>query len=613
MRIVVCIKQVPLVWAMKFDPASKTLKREGVPSEVSSFDLRALAKAAELQVAHGGEVVVLTMGPPQARKALEECLALGGDRAVHLCDAALAASDTLATARALAAAIRREQFDLILCGRHSVDAETGQVGPEIAELLDIPQITAASALEVNAAAGLIRVERETDLGHDVVECGLPALVSAAEDLAPEPEATKEEREAAKGKPIETLTLNDLGLGASDVGAEGSPTWVAGFETIVSKRLAKVAGGESPAQAVDEVVAALVERGLFGEWRVDDGEPHALATTRVGRTGASDFWVYAEWLGDALRPITLELLTKARQLASRLGSRVVAVALEAGGDRFADALAEAGADVVLLGGAEGLGHYDTEIYAAVMSEAIRQRGPGVVLFPSTAVGRDLAPRIAARLGLGLTGDCLDLELDDEGRLRQMKPAFGGSIVSPVLSKTLPEMATVRPGVLDIAPAEPGRRAQVERLDATTAARARVRVLERVVNAAAATALDDAEIVVGVGIGVGGPENLARVEPLVEVLGAALCTTRDVADRGWLERQYQVGFTGRCIAPRLYIAVGIRGAVYHMVGVRRAGVIVAINKDPKAPIFKAADHGIVGDYAEILPLLTQKLREAKGRRA
>src|SRR5439155_20344161 len=141
MRIAVCIKQVPVVSAMAFDPETKTLKRAGVPTEVSSFDVRALLKAVELKTTHGGEVVVLTMGPPQARDALVECLALGADRAIHLCDRACAGSDTLATARALALLLQREPFDLILCGRNSVDAETGQVGPEIAELLDVPQIT----------------------------------------------------------------------------------------------------------------------------------------------------------------------------------------------------------------------------------------------------------------------------------------------------------------------------------------------------------------------------------------------------------------------------------------------------------------------------------------
>jgi electron transfer flavoprotein alpha/beta subunit len=185
MKIAVCIKQVPVVSALQFDPDTKTLKREGVRSEVSSFDVRALLKAVELRAEHGGEVVALTMGPPQAREALAECLALGADRALHLCDRAFAGADTLATARALATALRHESFDLILCGRNSVDAETGQVGPEIAELLDLPQVTVARTLVLDPAARRLTAERETDEGMETVTAPLPALVTAAEDLAAE--------------------------------------------------------------------------------------------------------------------------------------------------------------------------------------------------------------------------------------------------------------------------------------------------------------------------------------------------------------------------------------------------------------------------------------------
>ncbi|MEO8605825.1 MAG: electron transfer flavoprotein subunit beta/FixA family protein, partial [bacterium] len=177
MRIAVCIKQVPAVSALAFDAATKTMRREGVRSEVSAFDIRALLKAVELRALHGGEVVVVTMGPPAAREALAECLALGADRAVHLCDRAFAGADTLATARALAAALRREAFDLVLCGRNSVDAETGQVGPQVAELLDWPQITIARTLVLDTASRTLTAERETDAGIDVVSAPLPALVT----------------------------------------------------------------------------------------------------------------------------------------------------------------------------------------------------------------------------------------------------------------------------------------------------------------------------------------------------------------------------------------------------------------------------------------------------
>jgi electron transfer flavoprotein alpha subunit len=261
--------------------------------------------------------------------------------------------------------------------------------------------------------------------------------------------------------------------------------------------------------------------------------------------------------------------------------------------------------VLVAGDAALVPYTTDAHAAALTEAIRARAPRLVLLPSTARGRDLAPRVAARLGLGLTGDAIDLDLDAEGRVRQMKPAFGGTIVAPILSRTRPEMATVRPGLLHPARPDPARRAVVERL-AAPAVPARVRVLEqRPLADAAGAALEAADVVLGVGRGIGGPQALPAVTALATRLGAAIAATRDVTDAGWLPKQHQVGLTGRSIAPRLYVALAISGAPEHVVGLRRAGVIVAINKNPKAPIFKAADLGIVADYAPLLPLLESAL--------
>jgi electron transfer flavoprotein alpha/beta subunit len=231
MRIVVCVKHVPVLSALRFDPETRRLVREGVPGEVSSFDLRALGRAVALRAAHGGEVVALTMGPPAARAGLEDCLALGADRGLHLCDRLLAGSDTLATARALAAAVLREEADLVLFGRSSTDAETGQVGPEVAELLDLPQVTGARTLDVDPAARTFTAERETDEGFESVAGPLPAVITAAEDIAEERFPKKAEREAAKSKPIATLSVADLGLAAGKVGEAGSPTWVAGVEQV----------------------------------------------------------------------------------------------------------------------------------------------------------------------------------------------------------------------------------------------------------------------------------------------------------------------------------------------------------------------------------------------
>ncbi len=597
MRIVVAVKYVPVLRALRFDPVTRRLVREGVPGEPSAFDLRALEGALALRARHGGEVVALTMGPPAARAALLECLALGADRGVHLCDPALAGSDTLATARALAAALREEAADLVLLGRASVDAETGQVGPEVAELLDLPQATAVARLEIDPAARTFVAERETDDGAETVMGPLPALVTVGEDFAPERFPTRAERQAAAAKPIAVRTLAQLGLDPATVGTAGSPTWVAGLEPVEIRRRAEILTGESPAalaRALGERLRALAPLRP---------EPPPLVARGPG--AGDPVWVVAEAGPWGWRPVTAELLAKADVLAAALGAPLEAVVIGATAAEAAD-LAHAGADRVLVADDPALAPYTTEAHAAVLATAIRARRPRLVLLASTVRGRDLAPRVAARLGLGLTGDAIDLDVDAEGRIRQLKPAFGGTIVAPILSRTTPVMATVRPGVLPAARPDPARRAVVERL-AVAVPPARVRVTAtHPVSAGPEATLDAAALVLGVGRGVGGPEGVAEVAALAARLGAALAATRDVTDAGWLPRRLQVGLTGHAIAPQVYVALGVRGAMEHLVGLRRAGTIVAVNTDPKAPIFTSADLGLVTDVAAILPHLEAALR-------
>ena len=607
MKTIVLIKQVPVVSAMKLDPETKALKREGVPSEVSSFDIRALLKAVELRTTHGGEVVVMTMGPPQARAALEHCLALGADRALFLTDRAFAGADTLATARALALALNREGYDIILCGRHSTDAETGQVGPEVAELLNIPQITGTRKLTITDKT--LTAERETDSGFETVTCALPAVLSATEDLASEKFPNKADKEKAKDKPIHEITASDLSSDLAQFGAAGSPTWVESVQTVEVSREKKILEGDLPTQ-IQTLVHALLDRGLFGTWKGDDAEHAGAPTTRTS-TGGKTVWVVAETLGSALRPVTLELLGKAGELSAKYGGEVGVLLMDRGGQQYVSTLAAHGADVVYLADDSRLAPYTTEIHTAVMAQAITTHKPGVVLLGSTAIGRDLAPRVAARLGLGLTGDCVDLDVNAQGQLLQYKPAFGGNIVAPILSRTTPEMATVRPGMLKKAQPATGRQARIERLplDATITSRVTV-VSQTGEDAGKAAALDSAEIAIGIGKGIGGTANFPVIEQLADVLGGApLAATRDIVDLGWIHRQHQIGLTGRAISPKLYFAIGIRGAFEHTVGIRRAGTIVAINKNAKALIFQNADFGIVGDYAEVVPLLTAALRAAK----
>jgi electron transfer flavoprotein alpha subunit len=610
MKIIVLIKQVPVVSAMKLDPETKTLKREGVPSEVSSFDVRALLKAVELRNTHGGEVVAMTMGPPQARAALEHCLALGADRAILLTDRAFAGADTLATARALALALKREGYDLVLCGRHSTDAETGQVGPEVAELLDLPQITGARKLMISGNA--LTAERETDSGFETVSCALPALLSATEDLAPEKFPNKADKEKAKEKPIQEVTARDLSADLSQFGAAGSPTWVESVQAVEVTREKKILEGDLPTQA-QVLVQTLLDRGLFGTWKGDNAEQASRQIAKKSADGKA-VWVVAETLGSALRPVTLELLGKAGELSAKYGGEVGVLLMGRNGQQHVNTLAAHGAEVVYLADDQRLDPYTTELHTTLMAQAITAHKPGVVLLGSTAIGRDLAPRVAARLGLGLTGDCVDLDVNPQSQLLQYKPAFGGNIVAPILSRTTPEMATVRPGMLKKGQTLPNQHARVEQLSLPATTTSRVTLISQTgEDAGKAAALDSTDIAIGIGKGIGGTANLPVIEKLADVLGGApLAATRDIVDLGWIHRQHQVGLTGRAIAPKLYFAIGIRGAFEHTVGIRRAGIIVAINKNAKAPIFQNADFGIVGDYAEVVPLLTAALQEAKARK-
>ncbi len=610
MRIAVCIKQVPVVSALQFDAQTKTLKREGVTNEVSAFDVRALTKAVDLKTAHGGEVTVVTMGPPQAREALEYCLALGADRALHLCDSAFAGADTLATARALALCLRHESFDLILCGRNSVDAETGQVGPELAELLDLPQVTGARSIDINGRE--LTAERETDEGFEVVTTTLPALVTAAEDLGPERFPSKADRHSAQTKPCVEIDAAQLSADSSQFGASGSPTYVAALQVVGATRLGCVLEGSADTATAELSRILIEERGLFGAWKTREQPQMAALDPVRERHGGRDVWVLAEELDGHLRPVVLELLGKAVAVARAMGGSVAAVLLGNGLRHHATTLAAHGADRVLIADDVALTPYTAEAHTAALATAIRGLKPGVILVPATAMGRDLAPRVAARLGLGLTGDCVDIGLDADGHLIQYKPAFGGSVVAPILSRTTPEMATVRPGMLPRPAPDSSRSVVVESIAVGPLLPPRIRVTGTRRTAVAAAELDEADVVIGVGKGFGSKEQLAAIEPLRTLLHAALATTRDVTDAGWLPKQYQIGLTGRAIAPNLYIAVAVRGAFEHTIGVRRAGVVVAVNKNPKAPIFKAADYGLVGDYQDILPPLCEALRRRRNER-
>ena len=562
---------------------------------------------------HGGDVTVLTMGPPQAKDALVQCLAMGADHAVLLTDRAFAGADTLATARTLSMALAREPYDLIMCGKHSLDAETGQVGPEIAEFLGIPQVTSVRGLQLDADRNVLVIQRETEEGLETVEAPLPLLVACGDGVAEEDSPSPEAVEAAESMTIEEVTATDLSSDPNVFGAAGSPTWVEEVEAFESKREPQVFEEEDVRVAVNKVVEALEERGLFTGWG-EDASAGADTKTHSPRNSHGAIWVVAETdPNGALRPVTLELLGVAEKLANTSGRAVAAVIIGQGVDVHTTELAAHGADMVFTADHPELASYSTAPYTQVLADAIQARKPFAVLLPATVNGRDLAARVAARLSLGLTGDCIDLAINDLGQLVQYKPAFGGNIVSPIISKTTPQMATVRPGMLARAVRDDSRTAVVEQITVSDdALKNPVTIISSEQEGSGEGArLYEADVVVGIGMGVGEPDRYPVVYELAETLGAAVAATREVADRGWLPKQQQVGITGKAISPKLYIALGVSGNLNHMVGVLRAGIIVAVNTRARAFIFRSVDYGIVGDCAEVVPMLTEALRVAKAR--
>ena len=604
MKTAVCIKYVPMIARMQFDYEARTIVREGVPSEVNPFDVLGVVRAVELKSEPDDEVVVLTMGPPGAAEGITSCLALGADRGVLVTDRVFAGSDTLATSRALALALNRERPDLIICGRNSTDGETGQVGPEVAELMGLPHVSSVRSLNLSEDRRTAIVERITDEGLQTLECELPAVICVTEGVAPELFPNRQQMEEAATKPVDEVSSAQLSDDTSQFGAQGSPTWVSEIRLVEPNRLGVTLQDVAPEEAAKQIADSVRQR--LAELSAATPEDSAEALPRYPGASERSIWVAAENTQDGLAHVTFEMLGKARELTAITRSEVVAVVIAADGERHAPALAAAGADRVLVLDNSALGPVCSRAVGNAFAKAVERESPYAILFASTADGRDLAARLAARLNLGLTGDAIDLEIDDDGQLVQLKPALGGNVVAPIMSKTLPNLVTLRPGLLTPAAPDSDATAVVEHLEAVPFGGPDVRLIKQEYQEdTEGLNLARARVVVGLGMGV-GEESVAGLVETARSIGASVATTRDVVHEGWLPQQLQVGISGRTIAPTVYIAVGIRGAFNHTVGLQRAGIIVAINQNRRATIFRSSDFGVVGTWQEFLPPLIEELR-------
>jgi len=576
------VKQVPKFEQMQLG-ADGRLKRDGIELSLNPYCQRAVSKGVELAQKTGGTCTVISLGPSVAEDVVRWGVAGGADRGVLISDLAFAGSDTLATARALAAAVQKEgPFDLILVGKNSVDADTGQVGPELAELLGYPFASAVRTLDLDG--DVLKIGCEHDDAWVEAEITLPAILATAERLCSPTKVDPEDREAVEADKISLLSAADLGEGPW--GQAGSPTWVGETKMLEVNRSRQMLEGslsEQVAQALDMIKErqALVSTGQTTAGSVAPAVANPTASIVVllepGRQGSAQ-----------------ELLGAASQMAAQIQASVTAIQPDATDPISSETLSTWGADHIVNLQQSVV----AEDVARFVADWCPEPGPWSILAPSTTWGREVASRVAARLQAGLTGDAIELDVE-EGKLVSWKPAFGGRLVAAIRASSTTQMVTVRPGVL---PRLTPRAASTPSVEThTVEPMSRFHIVTHQQNDQL-DALAQATRVVGIGMGI-PPADYDKLNPLLQVLQAELATTRKVTDKGWLPHSRQVGITGRSISPNLYIALAVGGKFNHTCGIQASGTVLAVNADPKAPIFNYADIGIVADWAECVPLLVE----------
>ena len=625
MHVIVLVKQVPDVSNIPedaWDREKGTLRRGLLDSVLNPLDLHALSFAKMLTAGDpDAKTIYLTMGPPQARDVLVDCLSRAPGEAVLLTDRAMGGADTPATAYSLAQGIRRIERELlggsrdylIVTGMQSVDGDTAQVPPQIAEDLGIDQIAYVQGVELTPKLKFRRIGA-TGI-EDVIPAVFPTLVTITACMDTLYSGFHASR-AARTSNIHTWSAADVEAAPDRIGIKGSRTTVYRIFSPSEDRAKTCEMVTDPAQLVAKIKAKY--RLATGGPAVHEEGAYALEGRDAMYHGP--FWVLAESEGDDVKTVSLEILGKTRELAQFLGEKVGVVLPAASvSDELAASLIAHGADTVYAIEDPRLAEFNALRWKAAISALVLEHKPQVMLFGATPLGRELAPRIAYASDSGLTADCTKLEIGDfkanVAILKQTRPALGGNIMATIMTKDSPtQMATVRPGVFKIPPPDPTRKGEVVRIKPNLPD-VPVSTVIPIESFTSKVSIRDAKILVSGGHGIRNRADFDRLlNPLAGGLTALLgddakvSASRHAVEDGFTTHDYQVGQTGQTVAPRLYMAIGISGAVQHISGMQMSDTVVAINKDPRARIFNYADFGIVGDLETVVPALTRAAKEA-----
>ncbi len=628
MNYIVLVKQVPDIKNIPneaWDWEKGTLRRGLLDNVCNELDKQALAFALKMREKRSGQIASLTMGPPFAEEVLRYALTIGADAGVLLTDRRLGGADTAATAYPLAQTIKKIEKEIfngdknyiIISGMQSVDGDTAQVPAQIAEELGIAHIAYATSFNFNN--GNLRVERITRRGSETVTSNnYPCLVTVTEWTEP-PNASFSRTRWAYSQKLYQWSADDIKADESRIGLTGSRTTVVRIFSPKEAIQRNCVFENDPGKLVKMLKEAYASKLEVADEKDKKPTYHLPKGKKPDYKG--DIWVYAEQEEGEINPVSFELLGKATELASTLKEKVGAVLIGKDTKRLSQDLIAYGADKVYSAEHELLENFLPVPYTKVVVELIEKYKPQMMLFSATPLGRELAPRVAYRSNSGLTADCTGLDIADFKRgaqefigiLRQTRPALGGNIMASIITQnSTVQMSTARPGVMQALEPDNTRAGEViEYVPDITESDLGARIISAELRQLTSE-LKDAAIIVSGGSGCRTKECFDNlIPPLAESLGkflgqeAMVGASRPAVESGFIDRSHQVGQTGQTVKPRVYVAVGISGAVQHLTGMQNSDVILAINKDPNARVFKVADFGIVGNLEDIVPELIKTL--------
>jgi len=633
LTIISLMKQVPLPSEMRMgdDGLMDRTKAKSIINIDCSFALEAgLQMKAENP---GAKLIVCSMGPPSFVESLTKAMAMGYDEAYLLSDRKLGGSDTYATGLAISTMLKHlgygkglnEEF-IIVAGRQTSDGDTAHVPSQVAESLGVPQATFIETAELRGS--VLEARRIIEGGYQMMRLPVPCALSfTPTGIAPRRQ-TLAGAMRAREKKITIFSIDDIGLADEKIGLSGSPTIVAKVANIKSERAPiQMIEGSGESALVSNLIGAIKRGKNTLETKVAKEKkakkrPEGFEEVDF-RKGARGILTWAEVVkGEISRP-SLELLTPARHLAEQLGddTKVTTLLIGKGVKALAADLIAHGSDKVIVVEDDRLEEYRILPFASTFAQIIKKTKPEIALFAATTAGRELAPRIGMKTDSGVTADCTALEIGEhisrkEKRiyspiLESKRPTYGESKLATILGFVCPQISTARAGTFEVPTPNPERKGTIEtfqpKLDEADFA---VDIIETIRGEGGLQNLFEADIIVAGGRGSVGDE-MKLVKALAQALNdqginTEWASSRPVVDEGVAEYARQIGQTGKTIRPKVYIAIGISGAVQHIAGMKESETIVAINHNAKEPIFHNADFGLVGEYEDILPELIEQVK-------